>query len=66
MTPLEIVKKRTERVEYCSQCPKLEIINNTHFCGESGKILLPQFVYPHEGNGATYNCSMMAWKGVKE
>lgn len=63
MTPLEMAKGKDGKIEWCEQCPKLEIVNNTPFCGESGKVLLPQFVKRQsQGNGPSMKCSMMAWK----
>lgn len=63
MTPLEIAKGRDGKIEWCEQCPKLEIVRDTPFCGESGKVLLPQFVKRQsQDNGPSMKCSMMAWK----
>ena len=63
MTPLEMAKGKEGKIEWCEQCPKLEIVNNTPFCGESGKLLIPQFVKRQsQGNGPAMGCSMMEWK----
>ena len=63
MTPLEIAKGKNGKIEWCEQCPKLEIVNETLFCGESGKVLLPVFAKRQtQGNGPMMGCSMMKWK----
>lgn len=63
MTPLEMAKGKKGKIEWCEQCPKLEIVRDTPFCRESGKLLLPQFVRRQsQGNSPAMGCSMMEWK----
>lgn len=42
-TPLEIARERV-MIKTCKNCEKREVINGCSYCGESGKILLPQFL----------------------
>lgn len=66
MTPLERARKHEDKIVYCDECPKLAAIKGTHYCEESGKIILPMFLGHGEGNGPSMGCSMMKWKFEKE
>lgn len=65
MTPLEYARAREGKIKYCDECPRLVIIENVHYCEETGKLILPMFLEHREGMGPCMGCSMMRWKFEK-
>lgn len=40
-TPLEMALEREGQIEYCDECEYVRVVDNTVFCGLSGKLLHP-------------------------
>ena len=40
-TTLEMALEREGQIEYCDECEYVRVVDNTVFCGLSGKLLHP-------------------------
>lgn len=55
-TPLELALERQGTIEYCDECEYLRVVNNTAFCGLSGKLLHPMMFVRGLGAGPARRC----------
>lgn len=44
-TPLEMALEREGQIEYCDECEYVRVVDNTVFCGLSGKLLHPMMFH---------------------
>lgn len=59
-TPLEIAQERAARheaIDYCDQCEYIAVVNDTGYCGISGKLLHPIMFERGEGYGPARRCA---------
>ena len=50
-TPLEMALEREGQIEYCDECEYVRVVDNTVFCGLSGKLLHPMMFLRGQGFG---------------
>ena len=48
-TPLEMALEREGQIEYCDECEYVRVVDNTVFCGLSGKLLHPMMFLRGQG-----------------
>ena len=56
-TPLEMALEREGQIEYCDECEYVRIVDNTVFCGLSGKLLHPMMFLRGQGCGPARRCT---------
>lgn len=56
-TPLELALERQGTVDYCDQCEYMRLVDNTAFCGLSGKLLHPMMFIRGPGYGPARRCA---------
>lgn len=55
-TPLEMLKERETRIDYCDECEHYIPFQRVACCEISGKLLHPIWVTRCEGHGAAWFC----------
>ena len=56
-TPLEMALEREGQIEYCDECEYVRVVDNTVFCGLSGKLLHPMMFLRGQGFGPARRCT---------
>lgn len=56
-TPLEMALEREGQIEYCDECEYVRVVENTVFCGLSGKLLHPMMFLRGQGFGPARRCT---------
>ena len=56
-TPLEMALERECQIEYCDECEYVRVVDNTVFCGLSGKLLHPMMFLRGQGFGPARRCT---------
>ena len=56
-TPLEMALEREGQIEYCDECEFVRVVDNTVFCGLSGKLLHPMMFLRGQGFGPARRCT---------
>lgn len=56
-TPLEMALEREGQIEYCDECEYVRVVDNTVFCGLSGKLLHPMMFLRGQGCGPARRCT---------
>lgn len=56
-TPLEMALEREGQIEYCDECEFVRVVDNTVFCGLSGKLLHPMMFLRGQGFGPARRCA---------
>lgn len=63
-TPLELALEREGQIEYCDECEYLRVVDETPYCGVSGKLLHPMMFLRGQGSGPARRCTKR--KGAKD
>ena len=54
---LEMALEREGQIEYCDECEYVRVVDNTVFCGLSGKLLHPMMFLRGQGFGPARRCT---------